>query len=97
MEYSRRRTDPPRPPLAPDPARRRLSARELEIALLVADGVKDAVIAKRLGLSKATVRTYARRLCLRLGLSDRAGIIAWVATRRPSAAVRDGLRRGGDE
>jgi DNA-binding NarL/FixJ family response regulator len=92
-----RQTDPPRTPWASDPARRRLSAREREIAILVADGLKDVVIARRLGLSTSTVGTHVRRIRTRLGLNDRAGIIEWVAARRTSAAVKDGLRRGGDE
>jgi len=58
MTTPRRQTDPPRPPWAPDPARRRLTEREREVALLVADGLKDVVIARRLGLSRSTVGTH---------------------------------------
>ena len=88
MESSRRSTDPPRAPLAPDLTRRRLSARELEIALLVAEGLKDFLIARRLGLSTSTVGTHVRRIQSRLGLDDRAGIIAWVEARRSPAYRR---------
>ena len=93
----RRQTDPPRTPWAPDPARRRLTARELEVALLVADGLKDVVIARRLGLSASTVRTHICRIQHRLAVNGRDGLAAWVAARRPSAAMKGYLRRGGNE
>jgi len=88
-------TDPPRSPWASDPTRRWLSAREREIALLIADGLKDLVIARRLGLSASTIGTHARRIQSRLGLGDRAELIAWVKARRSSAYPEAGLRRGG--
>jgi len=97
MTTPRRQTDPPRPPWAPDPARRRLTEREREVALLVADGLKDVVIARRLGLSRSTVGTHVRRIRSRLGLKDRAELVAWVAARRPSGTLEGGLRRGGDD
>jgi DNA-binding NarL/FixJ family response regulator len=76
VKHPRRQADPPRSPWTLDPTRRRLSAREVEIALLVAEGLKDFLIARRLGLSTSTVGTYVRRIQSRLGLDDRAAIIA---------------------
>src|SRR5687767_5800804 len=58
-----------------------LTARERQIALLIADGLKNASIASRLALSPATVATYVRRIQARLGLSSRQQITAWVVTR----------------
>jgi DNA-binding CsgD family transcriptional regulator len=91
-----RRNDPPRDPWAPDPARRRLSDREQEIALLVADGLKDIVIARRLGLSLSTVRTYVRGIRVRLALDSRAELVAWVAARRRPGSGEGPLHRISD-
>jgi DNA-binding NarL/FixJ family response regulator len=68
----------PRVPLAGNPAASSLTNREREVARLVADGLKDILIAKRLGLSPATVRTYIQRIQWRLKLDSRAEIAAWV-------------------
>jgi DNA-binding CsgD family transcriptional regulator len=92
-ERSRRSSDPPHAPLAPDPTRRRLTAREREIALLVGDGLKDAVIALRLGLTVSTTGHYVRKVLRRLRLRSRRDLVAWVAVRRASTDVGDVLRR----
>jgi DNA-binding CsgD family transcriptional regulator len=96
MRRSGRRNDPPRDPWAPDPARRRLSEREQEIALLVAGGLKDIVIARRLGLSISTVRTYIRGIRVRLALNSRAELVAWVAARHTPGAADGPLQRISD-
>jgi DNA-binding NarL/FixJ family response regulator len=58
-----------------------LTQREREIALLVAEDLKNISIARRLVLSPATVATYIQRIQSRLGLSDRQQIKAWVHAR----------------
>lgn len=93
MRPARRSTDPSRTPSAPDPTRRRLTAREREVALLVADGLKDAVIARRLGLAATTTGHYIRRILQRLQLKDRRELAAWVAARRSSDDAGRRLRR----
>ena len=87
--------DPSRPRDAtePYPAGRRLSDREREIAFLLADGLTDAVIARRLGLTPGTVHSYIRHIRLRLGLASRAEIAAWVQARRDPDAPTGRLRR----
>jgi DNA-binding CsgD family transcriptional regulator len=97
MKHSRRQTDPPRFPLGSDPTRRRLTAREQESVLLVADGLKDAAIAKRLGLGLSTVGTYIRRIQHRLGVDGRGELAAWVAARRNPNHPEAGFRRGPDD
>ena len=82
MRRRTRATDPARPSLAGDPARRRLTAQEREIALLVGDGLSDRMIGERLALAPSTVATYVRRIRDRLGLADRQGLAAWVNARR---------------
>ena len=68
-----------------------LTTRERQIALLVADGLKNRSIADRLALSPATVATYIQRIQARLGLSGRQQIAAWV-TVRANAEHKDILR-----
>ena len=58
-----------------------LSPREREILELIAAGELAPDIAKRLGLSPATVRTHLQHLYEKLGVSDRAAAVA-VAMRR---------------
>ena len=60
-----------------------LSPREREILGLIAAGELAPDIAKRLGLSPATVRTHLQHLYEKLGVSDRAAAVA--------AAMRRGM------
>jgi DNA-binding CsgD family transcriptional regulator len=83
----------PRAPLAPDPSVKRLSPREREIALLIAEDLKDILVARRLGLSLSAVRTYVVRVQRRLGLGNRGEIAAWVTIRRTPGHPEAGLRR----
>jgi ATP/maltotriose-dependent transcriptional regulator MalT len=53
-----------------------LSRRELQVALLVADGSCDKDIARHLAISVYTVREHIRRIFAKLNVSRRAGIIA---------------------
>ncbi|HLY04604.1 MAG TPA: helix-turn-helix transcriptional regulator [Rhizomicrobium sp.] len=53
----------------------RLTGRELEIAVLVAKGHANKVIAHRLRISEWTVATYLRRIFLKLGVESRAAMV----------------------
>ena len=53
----------------------RLTGRELEIAVLVAQGHATKVIAYRLGISEWTVATYLRRVFAKLGVESRAAMV----------------------
>lgn len=53
-----------------------LSAREREIARLAGQGLTNRRIAERLGVSVRTVESHIYRACSRLGLSDRAALVA---------------------
>jgi DNA-binding NarL/FixJ family response regulator len=55
-----------------------LTRREREVAFLVAEGLKNHAIARRLALSPATVATYVQRIQARLGLHHRNEIADWV-------------------
>jgi DNA-binding NarL/FixJ family response regulator len=92
-----RNSDPPRVPLAPDVTLRRLSAREQEIALLIADGLTGRDIARKLDRSFSTIRLHIRRIQQRLELANREQIAAWVIARRSTALPEARLRRGEDD
>ena len=62
----------PAPDSAPDRAPMPLSPREREVLALVADGLTDAQIARRLKVAPATVSKRLHRLYQRLGVTNRA-------------------------
>jgi DNA-binding CsgD family transcriptional regulator len=55
-------------------ARLALTAREAEVALLLAEGLTDCAIAGRLGVSTNTARRYSERVLGKLGLHSRAAV-----------------------
>ena len=84
-------------PDMPDPTARRLSPRERQVALLVAEGLKDADIAGRLGLKPGYVGVCIQRIRRRLDLGSRAEVAAWVAARRDPDELGGHLRRADPE
>jgi DNA-binding CsgD family transcriptional regulator len=62
-----------------------LSARELEVLELVAEGLSAAEIAARLVLSRETIRSHIRNVHAKLGVSDRVSAVV--------KAMRAGLIR----
>ena len=62
-----------------------LSPREMEVADLVAEGLSNPAIARRLYLSRTTVTSHVRHILTKLGFSSRAQIAAWAAQRRTPA------------
>jgi len=57
----------------------RLSDREMEVAVLVMQGLTNVEISARLGISPWTVKRHLARICSRLGLARRSELAAWVA------------------
>ncbi len=70
-------------PAPPDPAavaaRTGLSAREAEVAVLVADGLTNAQIAERLFVAPGTVKRHVENVLAKLGVPTRAGVAARLA------------------
>jgi len=62
-----------------------LSPRENEVADLVAEGLSNSAIARRLYLSRPTVASHVAHILTKLGFSSRAQIAAWAAQRRAPA------------
>jgi len=58
-----------------------LSPREMEVAELIAQGLSNPVIARRLFLSRPTVATHVVSILAKLGFSSRSQIAAWIARR----------------
>jgi DNA-binding CsgD family transcriptional regulator len=67
---------------APEPPAPRLTARELQVLNLAAEGLTAAQMAQRLSVSAATVKTHLHHVYDKLGAEGRAG------------AVAEALRRG---
>jgi non-specific serine/threonine protein kinase len=58
-----------------------VSARELEVAHLVADGLTNKEIGARLYLSVRTVESHVRNLLIKLGLTNRTQLATWARDR----------------
>jgi non-specific serine/threonine protein kinase len=66
---------------APSP----LTARQQEVARLVAEGLTDRQIAARLVISPRTAESHVEQILARLGVRSRAEIAAWTAARHAVA------------
>jgi DNA-binding CsgD family transcriptional regulator len=77
---------------APGPPDRRpggLTARQLQVAALVADGLTNRQIAERLGIQERSAEGHVERIRLRLGVSSRTRIAAWWAGGPGAAEVAE--------
>ncbi|MES2057893.1 MAG: LuxR C-terminal-related transcriptional regulator [Pseudomonadota bacterium] len=55
-----------------------LTRRELQIAMLIADGKCDKEIARQLGISSYTVREHLRRIFAKLKVGKRSAVVSWM-------------------
>jgi non-specific serine/threonine protein kinase len=62
-----------------------LTPREVEVADLVAEGLSNPAIARRLYVSRTTVTSHVGHILTKLGFSSRVQIAAWAAQRRTPA------------
>lgn len=65
--------------LEPQPAGHGLTEREREVLRLLADGLSNAVIATRLGITEHTVKAHLRNAYDRIGVRDRTSAALWAA------------------
>ena len=65
-----------------------LSPREREIADMLAGGLSNKAIAKALDISTFTVASHLRRIFVKLGVANRAGVVGMLAS--PRAHLRSG-------
>jgi DNA-binding NarL/FixJ family response regulator len=61
------------------PVAKLLTARELQIAVLIAQGFAKRAIGRRLGVSAFTVRTHLTRTYSKLGVRSRSALAARIA------------------
>ena len=62
-------------PAGPSGALTELTSRESEVIALVAEGLTNAEIGKRLFMSPATARTHVSRILTKLGARDRTQLV----------------------
>lgn len=62
-----------------------LTARELEVAKLVADGLTNQEIARRLSIAQRTAETHLENIRQKLGFRSRAQIASWVTFQKVQA------------
>ena len=64
-----------------------LTARQLQVAALVAEGLTNRQIAERLGIQERSAEGHLERIRQRLGVSSRAQVAAWWARRADAGEV----------
>ncbi len=75
-------------PVAPEPGAAPLTPREIEVALLVAQGRSNKEIAAQLVISPRTAEGHVERILTKLGFTSRAQVVAWVAASQPDSEAR---------
>ncbi len=85
----------------PSPVLSSLTARELEVAGLVAAGLANKEIADRLGLRMSTVKEHVHRILAKTELPSRAAVArayagGWETGPGRTAEESDGTRHGGE-
>lgn len=89
-ERARQSLPTPRPPKArrsPHRGGNDLTAREREVAALVARGLSNRAIADTLVISERTTETHVRNILSKLGFTSRAQIAAWAVAHGVEAPV----------
>jgi DNA-binding NarL/FixJ family response regulator len=75
VELVRSGPEPAPPP--PDLGPQGLTKREVDVVRLVADGLSNQQIARRLVVSEATVKTHLNHVLSKLDVDGRPGLVAW--------------------
>ncbi len=61
-----------------------LTARQTEVAALVADGLTNRQIADRLGITERSAESHLERIRLRLGFTSRSQVAVWYVANSPA-------------
>jgi DNA-binding NarL/FixJ family response regulator len=64
-------------PPGAEPLPERLTPREVDVVRLVADGLSNKQVARRLYVSEATVKTHLNHVLAKLDVEGRPGLVAW--------------------
>jgi DNA-binding NarL/FixJ family response regulator len=70
-----------------------LTPREKDVALLVAEGLRNHEISSRLGLREHTVRNYVLRIFDKWGISSRVELVLYALSLPQREKVGDGFSR----
>ena len=62
-----------------------LSAREREVLMLLAEGLANKQIARRLGITERTVKVHVGNVFRRIGVADRTSAALWARDHLPSS------------
>lgn len=62
-----------------------LTQRQMEVAALVANGLTNAEIGRRLHITERSAESHLERVRIRLGFRSRAQVAAWFVTQEPSS------------
>jgi len=72
-----REPSPADEPAAAGPRPEGLTPREIDVVRLVADGLSNKQVARRLFVSEATVKTHLNHVLAKLDVEGRPGLVAW--------------------
>jgi DNA-binding NarL/FixJ family response regulator len=81
------RAPPKKPPTPAVPADAPLTARELQVARLIAGGRSNKDIAADLVISQRTAENHMEHILAKLGYTSRAQVATWVAASQPDAGA----------
>jgi DNA-binding NarL/FixJ family response regulator len=74
-----------------------LTSRELDVLVLLAEGLPNKVIARRLGIAEKTVKAHVTQIFQAIGVTDRTQAALWADRQGRRSGLqerRERLRRG---
>lgn len=74
-------------PLPPVPGSQPLTARQSQVAALIAEGMTNRQIAERLGIEERSAEGHVERIRRRLGVASRVQVAAWWIRQSPGGEV----------